>query len=279
MKKSIILSILLLLTSGCGAINEPVNQPQPTHTATEQPTEQPTQIPQIDFSGLSAKVKGWGFVRKKNSAPEVPVSQQEELKRYGGYYLGDTSNKEIYLTFDEGYENGYTAKILDVLQAKGVTAAFFVTGPYLEGQRDLVQRMIDEGHIIGNHTVHHPNLGEADDEKIKSELNGLNEKCEEIYGVTMTYMRPPEGAYSERSLAVTQSLGYKTILWSHAYKDWDVNLQLGTENAVNQVVPYFHNGEILLLHAVSKDNADALAMIIDKAEEEGYVFKSLDELK
>ena len=279
MKKSIILSILLLFASGGSMINEADKQPQPTQAVTEVPTEQPPQIPQVDFSQLSTKVKGWGFVRKKGSAPEVPVAQQEELQKYGGYYLGDTENKEIYLTFDEGYENGYTAKILDVLQAKNVPAAFFVTGPYLEGQRDLVQRMIDEGHIVGNHTVHHPNLGESDDEKIKSELNGLNEKCEEIYGVTMTYMRPPEGAYSERSLAVTQSLGYKTVLWSHAYKDWDVNLQLGTENAVNQVVPYFHNGEILLLHAVSKDNAEALPMIIDKAEEEGYVFKSLDELK
>ena len=279
MKKSIILSIFVALLTSCSAqsdLPEPSPTPEISPTATAAVTAQPQTV---DFNSLSTKVKGWGFVRKKGSAPEVPLSQQEELKKYGGFYLGNTENKEIYLTFDEGYENGYTAKILDILQANNVPGAFFVTGRYLESQRGLIKRMLDEGHIVGNHTVHHPNLGQCDDETIKSELNDLNAKCEQLYGTTMTFMRPPEGAYSERSLAVTQSLGYRTILWSHAYKDWDVNMQLGTDNAIEQVVPYFHNGEILLLHAVSKDNADALERIIQSAREQGYEFKALTELE
>ncbi len=275
MKKRILMSIFVLFLCSCStqeAVTEPSPEPTPTAVVTQKPIE-------IDFNSLSTKVKGWGFVRKKGSAPDVPLSQQEELTKYGGYYLGNTENKEIYLTFDEGYENGYTAKILDVLQAHNVPAAFFVTGPYLESQQDLIKRMIDEGHIVGNHTVHHPNLAQCSEEEIKKELNDLNDKCQQLYGFDMTFMRPPEGAYSEKSLAVTQSLGYKTILWSHAYKDWDVNLQLGTNNAIEQVVPYFHNGEILLLHAVSKDNAEALDSIIRSAHEQGYEFKSLTELK
>lgn len=281
MKKTVLLSIIIILLSGCAPkSNAPKSTALPlteTPAATAQPSPEPTAVV-YDIASMSRKANGWGFVRRKNSAPDVPLSQQEELAKYGGYYLGNTEKKEIYLTFDEGYENGYTAQILDVLKEYGVTAAFFVTGPYLEGQQELVRRMIDEGHIIGNHTVHHPNLAECDESKIAEELDGLNEKCEQIYGVKMTYMRPPEGAYSEYSLAVTQKLGYKTILWSHAYKDWDVNFQQGVQNALNQVVPYFHNGEILLLHAVSKDNAEALGDIIKSAQEQGYEFKSLDDL-
>ncbi len=279
MKKAVLLSVIAAILSGCGnltADNRQETTPAPTII---KESAIPTDMPIVDFGSLSTKVTGWGFVRNKGAAPDVPVSQQETLAKYGAYYLGNTENKEIYLTFDEGYENGYTEKILDVLRDAGVPAAFFVTGPYLEGQQELVRRMIDEGHIVGNHTIHHPNLGECDDETIKSELDGLSEKCKQLYGVEMKFLRPPEGAYSERSLAVTQSLGYKTILWSHAYKDWDVNYQLGADNAVKQVVPYFHNGEILLLHAVSKDNADALADIIAAAREQGYEFKSLVELQ
>ncbi len=281
MRKFILLSIVAVLLSGCGNLQDPIT-PESTQNPTEYPSATaapPTEVPYVDLDTLSTKVTGWGFVRKKGSEPEVPAAQQEELQKYGGYYIGNREKKEIYLTFDEGYENGYTAKILDVLHDTGVPAAFFVTGPYLEGQQELVQRMISEGHVVGNHTIHHPNLGECSDEKIKEELDGLNEKCEKLYGVKMQFMRPPEGAYSERSLVVTQNLGYKTILWSHAYKDWDVNFQPGAENAIKQVVPYFHNGEILLLHAVSKDNAEALADMITAAREQGYEFKSLNDLE
>lgn len=221
---------------------------------------------------------GWGFVKKKGSPPDIPFETVDMLSKYDCYYLGDNTTKSLYLTFDEGYENGYTAKILDVLEMTSTPAAFFVTGPYLEEQTELVGRMIDDGHIIGNHTVNHLNLPKQTDETIRKEYDELNKKCEELYGVTMQYTRPPEGEYSERVLAITQEMGYKTVLWSFAYKDWDVNMQQGSDYAFNQVTPYLHDGAILLLHAVSSDNANALEDIINYAQNEGYVFKSLDEL-
>ncbi|MCD8390517.1 MAG: delta-lactam-biosynthetic de-N-acetylase, partial [Firmicutes bacterium] len=227
---------------------------------------------------LSPQAINWGFVKNKNAAPDISADDAALLEAYDGYYIDETKPKAIYLTFDEGYENGYTSKILDILQAQNVKAAFFVTGPYLESQGDLIRRMLDEGHIVGNHTVNHINMAQADAETVKAELDGLSQKCEELYGVGMKYVRPPEGTFSERSLAVCRDMGYKTVLWSFAYKDWDVNAQQGGEYAVNQITPYFHDGEIMLLHAVSSDNAAALEEVIRLARERGYEFRSLDEL-
>ncbi len=282
MKKTSIILFLILLISGCkGTGTDHQTQPQDTPLPT-QITQTPAPINenriQADYGEISEKGYGWGFVRKKGSPPQITLEEQDRLSKYDGYYLGNNTQKNIYLTFDEGYENGYTSVILDTLAKHNVKAAFFVTMPYLEGQQALVGRMIDEGHIIGNHTVHHPNLSECNTDEVKQELDILNAKSVELYGYEMKYMRPPEGAYSERVLAIARDMGYKTIFWSHAYKDWDVNVQKGREYAINQVVPYFHDGEILLLHAVSKDNADALEEIILKAKEQGFVFKSLDEL-
>ncbi|MBP3362038.1 MAG: polysaccharide deacetylase family protein [Clostridia bacterium] len=194
------------------------------------------------------------------------------------YYIDNRGGKVMYLTFDEGYENGYTAQILDVLKEKNVQAAFFITGPYLSRETELVDRMVNEGHIVGNHTVNHPNLAKSELSVVASELKGLNDAFSEKYGKDMIYMRPPEGEYSEKLLCFTGDMGYKTILWSFAYKDWDVKIQKGAEYAFNQVTPYFHDGAILLLHAVSSDNAGALGKIIDCAREQGYEFKSLDYL-
>lgn len=282
MRKIILILLTLILMSGCGTSAdkqdaEPLTTPTPTPIPT-QVTPTPENKITVDYKEIPHNSYGWGFVRKKGSPPQITLEEQQRLSEYGGYYLGKTSEKNIYLTFDEGYENGYTSAILDVLAKHNVKAAFFVTMPYLEGQQALVGRMIDEGHIVGNHTVHHPNLSECNIDEIKQELDILNAKSVELYGYEMKYMRPPEGAYSERVLAIARDMGYKTIFWSHAYKDWDVNIQKGREYAINQVVPYLHDGEILLLHAVSKDNADALEEIILKAQESGFVFKSLDEL-
>ncbi len=231
-----------------------------------------------DYSSLDSKGSGWGFVRKKGEKPEIPKEQTDMLEGYNGRYLGKSGEKCLYLTFDEGYENGYTAVILDVLAQTDTPAAFFVTGPYLEGQGELIKRMIDEGHIVGNHTVNHLNLPKQPVETIQSEITALNDKCESLYGYKMQYMRPPEGEFSERSLAVTNDLGMRTIMWSFAYKDWDVNAQKGADHAYESVMPYLHNGAIILLHAVSSDNASALKRIINDAKSKGFVFKSLDEL-
>ena len=253
-----------LLLSSCGAGETAVKQTAATDTASYEA---------LDGSGM-----GWGFVKKKGQAPDISNKDKEMFSKYDCYYIGDNSSKTMYLTFDEGYENGYTSKILDVLEATKTPAAFFVTGPYLESQTELVQRMIDDGHIVGNHTVNHLNLPQQTVETVQKELSDLNKTAEDKYGYTMTYMRPPEGEWSERVLAVARDMGFKTILWSFAYKDWDVNQQRGAQYALSSVTPYLHDGAILLLHAVSSDNANALEDIINYAREQGYTFKSLDEI-
>ena len=229
---------------------------------------------------LDNKGMGWGLKKVKNSEPEIPSSQRDTLEKYGAFYMDRTpGTKNIYLTFDEGYENGHTGKILDILAEKQVPAAFFITGPYAKGEQALVRRMIDEGHIVGNHTVNHPNLprlGSA--QAMADELTAMNELVEEIYSYKMTYMRPPEGEYSERLLAVGENLGMRTAFWSFAYKDWDINDQKGADYAFSQVCDYLHGGAVILLHAVSSDNADALGNIIDHARSLGFNFSSLDDI-
>lgn len=231
-----------------------------------------------DYSSLDSTGIGWGFVRVKGAPPELPSSQSALLESYGGAYIDHSGEKSLYLTFDEGYENGFTASILDTLQKTETPAAFFVTGPYLEKEPELIERMINEGHIIGNHTVHHLNLPKQPAETVKSEITELNDRCRELYGYEMKYVRPPEGEFSERTLAVTRDLGMNTVMWSFAYKDWDVNAQQGAAHAYESVMPYLHNGAVLLLHAVSSDNASALERIINEAKEQGYTFRSLDDL-
>lgn len=230
------------------------------------------------YSELDGTGNGWGFVKKEGVAPDMPAKITGILEKYGGCWIDASGDKSLYLTFDEGYENGFTAVILDVLQKTGTPAAFFVTGQYLEGQGELIKRMIDEGHIVGNHTMRHLNLPKQSVETVRTEITELNDKCEELYGYRMEYMRPPEGEYSERTLAITHGLGMKTIMWSFAYKDWDVNIQKGADYAYRSVMPYLHDGAIILLHAVSSDNASALERIITDAKAKGFEFRSLDKL-
>lgn len=222
---------------------------------------------------------GWGFKKNKGAEPDIPENIQEVLKKHNAYYIDYKKPKALYLTFDEGYENGYTGKILDVLKETQTPAAFFVTAPYIEKEGELVTRMLNEGHIVGNHTVNHPNLAKTALPKVREELVGLDNMFFEKYGSHLKYMRPPEGEYSEQVLALANDLGYKTIFWSFAYKDWDINSQKGADYAFQSVTPYLHDGAILLLHAVSKDNADALDQIINYAKEQGYTFQSLDALE
>ncbi len=280
--KKVIFSILILVLSGCGTdfvhTERETHTPEPTEIITTVP--EPTKTPEpVNYELLDSKGIGWGLVRNKGGEPQITAEQRRVLEENGGYYLDHREGKRLYLTFDEGYENGYTSKILDVLAQKEVTAAFFVTGPYLKNQPELINRMIEEGHIVGNHTVNHLNLPNQPTDTVRAEMNNLRKECMERYGYTMEYMRPPEGEYSERVLAIARDEGYKTIMWSMAYKDWDVNTQKGAEYAYSQVIPYLHNGAIMLLHAVSADNAAALGDIIDSAREIGYEFYGLDELE
>lgn len=224
-----------------------------------------------------SKCKGWGF-RRTPYGPEFTGEQISEMTKYDCIYREDTEEKVIYLTFDEGYENGYTSLILDVLREKDVKAAFFVTAPYVKTNPDLIERMSREGHIIGNHTVNHPSLPSVTDaEAFERELTELDRL---IYGISKKhtkYLRPPKGEYSTNTLALSKKLGYTNVFWSDTYVDW--NNDVSASDAHDKVTSRLHTGEVLLLHAVSKGNADALAGIIDTARKKGYVFKSLDSYK
>ncbi|MDQ0208278.1 delta-lactam-biosynthetic de-N-acetylase [Alkalicoccobacillus murimartini] len=229
---------------------------------------------------LTNDVLHWSFKPAKN---QEPVTTEPEFIRLldnaGGYFIGDTEQKVLYLTFDNGYENGYTEKVLDVLRDKKVPAAFFVTGHYLDSAPDLIKRMVAEGHIVGNHTWYHPSLPAIDDERLARELLKVKKRFTELTGIDyMTYLRPPRGEFSERSLELSEAEGYINVFWSLAYADWDVNKQKGADYAYNKIMDRIHPGAIMLLHSVSSDNAEALPRVIDEAVKQGYTFKSLDDL-
>lgn len=215
----------------------------------------------------------WGIRRNKDhNLPSADNGAPELLKKYNSFYLGDTAKKKIYLTFDEGYENGYTPTILDTLKKEGVKAVFFITGPYLKDHSDLVERMIKEGHSVGNHTKNHPSLPQIDDEKVKSELKELDYEFYEKFNEHMKFFRAPKGEYSERTLKITNEMGYVNLFWSLAYDDWYQDKVRGREYAHKIVTDNLHNGAIILLHAVSPDNNEALPYIIKTARELGYEF-------
>ena len=219
----------------------------------------------------SNKLLRWGISRRKNrETPAADPGAPELLKKYGAVYIGDTSKSVIYFTFDEGYENGYTPLILDILRDNGVKAVFFITGPYLKDHQDLVRRMVEEGHMVGNHTVHHPSLPELEDSRLEEEVLGLERAFNEKFGINMHFLRPPKGEYSERTLALTNKLGYCNLFWSFAYDDWYRDKTRGPQYAYEIVMRNLHNGAVLLLHAVSKDNAEALDNIIKGVLKEGY---------
>lgn len=222
----------------------------------------------------------WYFKPSKNNEPATTEPEfAEMLERHGGMFIADTEKKELYLTFDNGYEQGYTDAILDVLGEKKVPATFFVTGHYIKEEPDLVKRMVKEGHIVGNHSFHHPNFAKTSDANIREELESVEELFTKVTGKQMPkYLRPPRGIFSERTLAVTNDLGYTNVFWSLAYKDWETNQQKGWKYAYDNVMKRVHPGAILLLHTVSKDNADALGKVIDDLRKQGYSFHSLDEL-
>lgn len=222
----------------------------------------------------------WGFKKGEKGKPaEAGKERDELLKKYGSVYIGDTSKKEIYLTFDNGYENGYTGQILDVLKKEKVPATFFVTGHYLESAEDLVIRMVKEGHIVGNHSYYHPDLTQVDDARVKRELEKVKALNYKITGQKqMSYLRPPRGVFSERTLKLAKDEGYAHVLWSLAFVDWQTDKQKGWEYSYNNIMKQIHPGAIILLHTVSKDNADALEKVIKDLKKEGYSFKSLDEL-
>lgn len=228
---------------------------------------------------LSTEKKGYGFGVAKDGKPnDISVNNQKyfDENNFNAFCLDTVSSEKVlYLTFDCGYENGYTAKILDTLKEKGVTAAFFCTLPQVKQYPELIARMINEGHIVGNHSVTHPSFPTLTRTQMAQEIKGMDDYLRTNFGYSEPYFRFPMGEYSESALDLVGSLGYKCVFWSLAYSDWDLNNQKGADYAFDTVTARLHPGAVILLHAVSPDNSNALARIIDYARENGYVFKSL----
>ncbi len=225
------------------------------------------------------KLMRWGTKKNQNHmTPNFNPGSEVMLKKYNSSCIGDTKRNVIYLTFDEGYENGYTATILDVLRDNNVKAIFFITGPYLKSSQELVRRMVEEGHEVGNHTIHHPSLPGLEESDIEEEVLGLDRVFSEKFGKSMRFLRPPRGEYSERSLSITSKLGYRNLFWSFAYEDWYTDRHRGADYAYDIIMRNLHNGAVLLLHAVSRDNTEALDRIIKDAREKGYIFGEPEEL-
>ncbi|WP_017416969.1 delta-lactam-biosynthetic de-N-acetylase [Clostridium tunisiense] len=261
--------------------NDSSKNSNPEKDIKEPNKDKDTAANKIDYNSLNnSKISWWFKPNKLHVTPEVNNKLNFELGKYDACYVGDTDRKVLYLTFDEGYENGYTGKILDTLKENDVKAIFFVTLPYLKGNNDLIKRMVDEGHIVANHTNHHPSMPTVtgSEEKFNKELKDVEEEYKRITGKDMPkFFRPPMGEYSEKSLAMTKNLGYKTVFWSFAYHDWDINKQPNPDKAKATILGGLHNGSIMLIHAVSKTNTEILDDILKEAKAEGYVFELLNE--
>ena len=232
------------------------------------------------FATSALSTGSWGLSFRQEGTPPIGNAGQDQLQHYDAAYLGDTSQKVIYLTFDAGYECGSTAKILDVLKQHQAPAAFFLVGNYIEKNADLVRRMAEEGHIVGNHTMHHYDMSKlSDKDAFAKELTDLEKLYKEITGKDMEkYYRPPQGIYSEKNLEMAQELGYKTVFWSLAYVDWLQDDQPTREQALKKLLPRMHPGAVLLLHSTSQTNAEILDELLTTWESQGYRFASIGEL-
>ena len=232
------------------------------------------------FVGGAVETGSWGLSFRQEGQPPIGPAAAEQLKQYDAAYIGDSTQKVLYLTFDAGYENGCTAKILDILKKHNVPAAFFLVGNYMETNPELVQRMVAEGHLVGNHTMHHPDMSKLSDKAAFSkELQDLEALYTRITGQEMQkFYRPPQGLYSEENLKMAKELGYKTVFWSLAYVDWNNDAQPTREQAFEKLLPRTHNGAVVLLHSTSQTNADILDELLTRWEAEGYTFASVASL-
>lgn len=236
--------------------------------------------PASSAATIPFSASNWGLsFPKEGDAPNGNASSAD-LAKYNAYYLGDTSQKVIYLTFDCGYENGYTTQILDVLKKHRAPAAFFVVGHMIESAPDIVRRMAAEGHVVGNHTFHHPDMSSISEQAaFQKELDSLAELYQKTVGQPLPHFyRPPQGKYSEENLKQAQALGYKTVFWSLAYVDWNTDSQLSPDQAYAKLLPRIHDGAIVLLHSTSRTNAEILDELLSKWEAMGYTFRSLHDL-
>lgn len=226
---------------------------------------------------LSNKKIGWGIKRADNHAqPDLGSKNKALIDEYKGIAMGNSKDKYVYLTFDEGYEAGYTPRILQVLKENNVKATFFITAHYVNTNEELVKEMIKDGHIIGNHTVNHKSMPDLTDEQVKTEVMNLHTAIYQKFGYEMKYIRPPKGEYSQRTLSITNELGYTTVMWSLAYDDWNENKQGREDYAKKKILDNVHPGAVILLHGNSKDNTNVLDTCIKEIKNMGYEFRSLD---
>ncbi len=232
------------------------------------------------FASSALQTGSWGLSFRQEGMPPIGNAGVDQLRRYDAAYIGDTTKPTIYLTFDAGYENGCTARILDTLKKHNVKAAFFLVGNYIEKNADLVRRMVDEGHIVGNHTMHHYDMSKiADKDTFTKELGDLEALFKEATGRELPkFYRPPQGIYSEDNLKMAQELGYKTVFWSLAYVDWNQDSQPSKEQAFSKLLPRIHNGAVVLLHSTSQTNAEILDELLTKWEAQGYSFSTVEAL-
>ncbi len=226
----------------------------------------------------SGEITNWGLSFQKEGEPPVGNASTEYLAGYGGIYCAPTEEKKLYLTFDAGFENGNTGPILDALKKHGVKAVFFLVGNYFETQPELVKRMVEEGHTVGNHTYSHPDMSKiADRASFQNELEKNAELYRKLIGREMPKLyRPPQGKFCESNLKMAQELGYTTVFWSLAYVDWYENDQPTREEAFSKLLPRVHPGAVVLLHSTSKTNGEILDELLTKWEEAGYTFGDLE---
>lgn len=286
--KIMYLALSLSLLSSCRSMSIPQYETitdsttQTTETTTENQSKQPqttvTPEPIAEKTLSTEKIAHSYGVAKNGVANEISINAQKffETNGFNAFCL-DTKSKEkvLYLTFDCGYENGYTSKILDVLKEKNVNAAFFCTLPQVKENPELIKRMIVDGHIVGNHSVTHPSFAEISTEQMTTEVKEMEQYLQSEFNYSEPYFRFPKGEYNEVALNQLNKLGYTCVFWSLAYADWDLNNQKGSDYAFDKVISRLHPGAVILLHSVSPDNANALGSIIDEARSQGYKFVSL----
>lgn len=232
------------------------------------------------FFGPSIQTGSWGLSFRQEGAPPVGPASSKQLEAFDAAYLGDLQEQVLYLTFDAGYENGATAQILDTLKKHNAPAAFFLVGNYIEQNADLVRRMVDEGHLVGNHTMHHYDMSKLSDQAaFAKELTDLEDLFREKTGKELPkYYRPPQGIYSEHNLRMAKELGYRTVFWSLAYVDWKNDDQPTAQQAFDKLLPRIHNGAVVLLHATSQTNAQILDELLTRWEQMGYRFDRVENL-
>ena len=235
-------------------------------------------VNRLGAAEVAAGITDWGLSFQSEGAPPVANASQEYLRNFDALYVGDANQKEIYITFDAGFENGNTERILDALKKHGVKATFFLVGNYFETQPELVKRMAEEGHTIGNHTYSHPDMSKISDiQSFQTELQKNEALYRDILGSEMPKLyRPPQGKFCEENLKMAQQLGYSTVFWSLAYVDWYTDDQPTPEQAFSKLLPRIPPGAVVLLHSTSSTNAEILDELLTKWEETGYSFGDLE---